>query len=73
MIRDDVTPPPSRSQEPNGVENVSRLMRDDRLSNRIIRSCDDIVDPCREACNRRADQPSRITTLGRRASAHEVR
>ncbi|MFO7853830.1 MAG: hypothetical protein R6V44_01115 [Paracoccaceae bacterium] len=70
---DAITPPPSRSQEPNAVENVSRLMRDDRLSNRIIRSCDDIVDPCWEACNKLADLPPRIMALGRRARAHEFR
>jgi hypothetical protein len=43
---------------------------DNWLSNRIFRSYGDIVDHCCDACNKRADQPWRITTIGRREWAH---
>ena len=64
-------PLPPRSPELNPVENVWQFMRDNWLSNRVFRSCEDIVDHCCEAWNKLADQPWRIMTLGRRAWAHE--
>ena len=59
-----------RSPEPNPVEHVRQFMRENWLSNRIVRSCDDSVDHCGDAGNKLADQPSRIVTIGRREWAH---
>jgi len=52
------------------VENVWQCMRDNWLSNRILGSCDDIVDQCCHAWNLLADQPWRIMTPGLRRWAH---
>jgi transposase len=71
---DNITllPLPPRSPELNPVENVWQFMRDNRLSNRVFRSYDDIVDHCCQAWNKLADQPWRMKTIGRRQRAHEV-
>ena len=52
------------------VENVWQFMRDNWLSNRIFKSCDDILDHCCFAWNRLADQPWRIMSIGLRQWAH---
>ncbi len=44
-------PLPPRSPELNPVENIGQFMRDDWLSDRVFKSYDDIVAPCREAWN----------------------
>jgi hypothetical protein len=36
------------------------------ISNRVFKSCDDIVDHCREAWNKLIDQPWRIMSIGMR-------
>jgi len=57
---------PPRSPELNPVENVWQFLRDNRLSNRVFSSYDDIVAHCCEAWNELMDQPWRITSIGRR-------
>ena len=50
-----------------------RRPRTDRrlgVSNSIFKSCDDIVDPCREAWNKFVDQPWRIMSIGVRDWAY---
>ncbi len=59
-------PLPPKCPELNPVENVWQFMRDNRLSNRIFKSYDDIVDHCCFAWNRLVDQPWRIMSIGLR-------
>jgi transposase len=61
---------PSKCLELNPVENVWQFMRDNWLSNRIFKSCDDILDHCCFAWNRLTDQPGLIRSIGMRKSAH---
>lgn len=61
---------PPRSPELNPVENVGPFMRDNRLSNRIFTSYEDILDHCCHAWNTLIDQPWKIMSLGRRQWAH---
>ena len=63
-------PLPPRSPELNPVENVWQFLRDNRLSNRVFKSYDDIVSHCCEAWNELMDQPWRIRSIGRREWAH---
>ena len=63
-------PRPPRSPELNPVENVWQFMRDNRLSNRVFKSYDDIVAHCCEAWNDLMDQPWRIKSIGHREWAH---
>jgi hypothetical protein len=53
-------------------QNVWQFLRDNRLSNRIFRSFDDIVDHCCEAWNKLVDQPWRIMSIGMRDWAYPV-
>jgi transposase len=73
VVPDNITllPLPPRSPELNPVENVWQYLRDNWLSNRVFRSYDDIVAHCCEAWNELMEQPWRITSIGRRTSAHE--
>ncbi|MGO9740528.1 MAG: hypothetical protein ACLPN5_03250 [Roseiarcus sp.] len=41
----------------NPQENVRQFARDNRLSNRIFESCDDIVDHGRHSRSERVDEP----------------
>jgi len=41
-------------------------MRDNRLSNRVFQSCDDIVDHCCDAWNKPVDQRGQIISTGLR-------
>ncbi len=72
VVPDNITllPLPPRCPERNPVENVWQFMRDNWLSNRIFCSCDDIVDRCCFAWNKRVDQPWRIMSIGLRYWAH---
>ena len=63
-------PPPAKCPELNPQENVWQSMRDNRLSNRIFKSYDDILDHCCFAWNRLTDQPWRIMSIGMRTWAH---
>jgi putative transposase len=51
-----LVPLPPKCPELNSVENLWQLMRDNWLSNRIFRSCDDILDHCCHAWNRDAER-----------------
>ena len=66
----NLMPLPPRCLELNPVENVWQFMRDNWLSNRIFKSCDDIVDHCCLAWNKLVDQPWRIMSIGLRQWAH---
>jgi hypothetical protein len=59
-----LTPRPPRCLELYPVKNVWQLMHDNWLSNRIVKSCDDIVDHCCFAWNKLVDQPWRIMSVG---------
>jgi hypothetical protein len=48
-------------------------MRDNRLSNRIFQSYDDLLDHCCEAWNKLLNQPWRIMSLGLRQWANGFR
>ncbi len=61
---------PSRSPELNPVENIWQFMRDNRLSNRVFKSYNDIVDHCCDAWNKLVDQPWTIMSIGMRDWAH---
>jgi len=45
-------------------------MRDNWLSNRVFKSCGDILDRCRHARNKLVDLPWRIMSIGLRQWAH---
>ena len=74
-VPDNITlvPLPPRAPELNPVENIWRFMRDNRLSNRVFSSYDDIVDHCCEAWNKLVNQPWRIISIGFRDWSHESR
>ena len=59
-------PLPPRSPELNSQENVWQFMRQNWLSNRILKSFDDIVDHCCFAWNTLIDQPWKIMSIARR-------
>jgi hypothetical protein len=48
----------------NATENVWQFLPDNWLSNRVFKSCGDIVDHCYRAWNKLADQPWRIMSTG---------
>jgi putative transposase len=67
------TPNPSRwlrARQPNPVEHVWQFMRENWLSNRVFRSCDDILDHCCAAWNKFTAQPWRIMSPGLRDWTH---
>ena len=61
-----LVPLPPKCPELNPVENVWQFMRDNRLSNRVFKSHNDIVDHCCHAWNNLVDQPWRIMSIGLR-------
>lgn len=63
-------PLPPRSPELNPVENIWRFMRENRLSNRVFKSYEDIVDHCCAAWHNLSDQPWKIMSIGLREWAH---
>lgn len=65
-----LTPLPPKSPELNPVENIWQYRRDNWLSNRVFQSYDDILDHCCHACNRLADRPWTIMSIGLRDWAH---
>jgi hypothetical protein len=68
-----IVPLPAKCPELNPQENVWRFMRDNWLSNRVFKSCDDILDQCCYAWNTLIDRPWRIMSLGSRQWAHALR
>ena len=71
-IPDNITlmPLPPKSPELNPVGNIWQYRRDNWLSNRIFRSYEDILDHCCHACNKLADRPWAIMSIGLRAWAY---
>ena len=61
---------PSKSPELNPVENVWQFMRQNWLSNRVVKSYADIVEHCCFAWNRLINEPWRIMSLGLRDWAY---
>jgi hypothetical protein len=59
-------PLPPRAPELNGQDNIWQFMRQNRLSNRIFKSFDDIVDHCRYAWNTLIDHPWKIMSTAPR-------
>jgi len=55
----------------NPVENLSRLLHENWLSNRIFASYEASRDHCCGTCNRLIDQPWHIMSIGLRAWVHE--
>ena len=67
-----VLPLPARCPELDPVENIRQFMRDNRLSNRIFDSHDEILDHCCDAWNKLIAQPDRIASIGGRAMGTRV-
>ena len=65
-----LVPLPAKCPELNPQENVWQFMRDNWLSNRVFKSCEDILDHCCHAWKRLVDQPWRIMSIGLRNWAH---
>ncbi len=63
-------PLPPRSPELNPVENIRQFMRENRLSNRVYKSYDDIVALCCDAWNNLIDRPWKIMSIGMRQWAY---
>ena len=63
-------PQPPRSPELNPMENVWQFVRDNRLSNRIFNSYEEILDLGCGAWNKLIDQPWIIMSIGLRDRAH---
>jgi putative transposase len=61
---------PPKCLELNPVENVWQFMRDNWLSNRILKSYNDLVDHYCEAWNELVDRPWRIISIRLRQWAH---
>jgi transposase len=61
---------PPKSPELNPVENIWRYMRDNWLSNRVFKSCDDILDHCCLAWSKLIDMPWKIMSIGTREWAN---
>jgi transposase-like protein len=61
-----LVPLPPRAPELNPQENIWQFMRANSLSNRVFKSCDDIVDHCCYAWNTLVDQPWKIMSIARR-------
>ena len=66
-----IIPLPTKCPELNPVENIWQFMRDNRLSNRVFGSYDEIVDHCCDAWNKLIEQPSRIMSIENRQWAKE--
>ena len=67
-----LVPLPAKCPELNPQENVWQFMRDNWLSNRVFKSCEDILDHCCHAWNQLIDQPWRIMSLGMRDWARRL-
>ena len=65
-----LVPLPAKCPELNPQENVWQFMRDNWLSNRVVKSYDQIVDLCCDAWNNLIDRPWRIMSLGLRNWAY---
>ncbi len=72
VIPENITLPPlpSRSHEFNPVENIWHIIRNNRLSYRVFKSPDDILDHGRHAWNKLTQQPWTIISIGMRQWAY---
>jgi len=59
-------PLPPKCPELNSIENVWQFLHDNWFSNRVFRSCDNIVDHCCHAWTRLVTQPWTIMSIGLR-------
>ena len=57
-------PLPPRAPELNPTENIWQYMRQNWLSNRIFKSCEDIIALCSDAWNRLTARPWLIMSIG---------
>jgi transposase len=67
-VPDNITivPLPLKCPEFNPRENIWQFMRDNWLSNRIFKSCEDILDHCCYAWNKLIEQRRKIMSIGTR-------
>jgi transposase len=65
-----IMPLPAKCPELNPQENFWQFLRDNRLSNRVFKSYDDIVNHCCDAWNSLVEQPWRIMSIGLREWAY---
>jgi hypothetical protein len=72
VVPENITllPLPPKCPELNPVENIWQFMRDNWLSNRILKSYDDVLDHCCYAWNRLVDTPWKIMSIGTRDWAY---
>jgi hypothetical protein len=63
-------PLPPRPPELNPVENIRQFMRDNRLSKRILKTHQQIVDLCGDAWTKLTGQPWTIISIGMRQWNH---
>lgn len=61
---------PSRAPELNPVENIWQYLRSNWLSNRVFETYEAIIEAACGAWRNLLDQPSTITSIGRREWAH---
>ena len=61
---------PSKSPEPNPVENIWQYLPANRLSNRTFENDDAIVDATGDASNNLLEQPETIASIGMRNRAY---
>jgi hypothetical protein len=59
-----LVPLPAKCPELNPQENVWQFMRENRLSNRIFKFFEAVLDHCCDAWNKLIDQPWRIMSIG---------
>jgi transposase len=60
---------PAYSPELNPVENIWQYLRQNKLSNRVFKSYDAIVDACCDAWNALAAETGRIQSIASRTCA----
>lgn len=54
---------PPKSSELNAAEDIWQFMRDNGLSNRVLKSVDDILDHCCDVWNNLVARPRRIMSI----------
>lgn len=65
-----LVPLPPKCPEFNSAARIWQFTRDNRLSNRVFRGDDDVVEHCCDAWNRLAQQPWTIMSIGLRDWTH---
>jgi transposase len=59
-------PLPPYSPKLNPVENIWQFLRQNHLSNRVFKNCNDILDACCAAWNALVEEPKRIASIATR-------